>query len=98
MRQPESYEKEDITKFLKTLGPTCWWHKPFMKGFGKNGVPDIMGVLNATFFTIEVKRDTTTRPTPIQTRRMKEIKEAGGVPFCGPASVVIPAFRAHFNV
>lgn len=98
MRTPESFEKEEIANFLKTLGPTCWHYAPFMKGFGKNGVPDRVGVFQGRFFGIEVKRDEKTRPTPIQTRRMKEIQAAGGVSIAGNARVVIEEFKRIFSV
>ncbi len=98
MRTPESFEKEDIKKFLETLGPTCWHYAPFMKGFGKNGVPDRVGVYQGRFFGIEVKRDANTRPTPIQLRRMAEIQKAGGVAIAGNAEVVIAEFKRIFGV
>lgn len=97
MRTPESYEKEAIKKFLDTLGADCWHYAPFMKGFGKNGVPDRVGVYKGRFFSIEVKREGP-KPTPIQTRRMAEISKAGGWTIAGTAAVVIPAFRQEFGV
>lgn len=98
MRTPESFEKEDIKKFLDALGSTCWHYAPFMKGFGKNGVPDRVGVFQGRFFGIEVKRAAETKPTPIQTRRMKEIQAAGGVSIAGNAEVVIAEFKRIFSV
>lgn len=98
MRSPESYEKEDIKKFLDGLGPSCWHYAPYMKGFGKNGVPDRVGCYKGRLFGIEVKRDADTEPTEIQKRRMREIKAAGGIAIAGPASVVIPGFKSIFHV
>jgi hypothetical protein len=98
MRTPESYEKEDIKKFLDTLGSDCWHYAPYMKGFGKNGVPDRVGCYKGRLFGIEVKRDINTKPTPIQERRMAEIRGAGGWAVAGPASHVIFAFRTEFCV
>jgi hypothetical protein len=96
MKSPESYEKADIKKFLDSLN--CWHFSPYMKGMGKNGVPDIIGVYNGRFFSIEVKRAEDTPPTPIQKRRMQEIRDAGGIAIAGPASVVIPTFKQAFGV
>lgn len=94
MRSPEGYEKDAIKAFLKTVD--CWHFSPFMKGFGKNGVPDIVGCYKSQFFSIEVKREGA-KPTPIQQRRMKEISDAGGRTFCGTAEVVIDAFKRAFG-
>ncbi len=98
MRSPESYEKADIKKFLDSLGPSCWHYAPYMKGMGKNGVPDRIGCYKGRLFGIEVKRDAQIEPTAIQTRRMGEIRAAGGWAIAGPASVVIPAFKQAFGV
>lgn len=95
MRSPESYHKEDIKKFLATID--CWHFSPFMKGFGKNGVPDIVGCYQGRFFSIEVKREGS-KPTPIQERRMAEIRKAGGWAVAGTAPVAIEIFRKQFNV
>jgi len=97
MRSPESYEKDDIKKFLATLGEDCWYFMPYMRGMGKNGVPDIVGCYKGRFFSIEVKREGA-KPTPIQTRRMKEITDAGGWAVAGTAEVVIDAFKRAFGV
>lgn len=97
MRSPESYEKDDIKKFLATLGEDCWYFMPYMRGMGKNGVPDIVGCYKGRFFSIEVKREGA-KPTPIQTRRMKEITDAGGWTVVGTAEVVIGAFKREFSV
>ena len=96
MRTPESYEKEAIKKFLDSLGPGCWHYAPYMKGFGKNGVPDRVGCFKGRFFSIEVKREGA-KPTPIQERRMAEIRKAGGWTVAGTANDVIPAFKAEFG-
>ena len=97
MRSPEYYEKDDIKKFLAALGEDCWYFMPYMRGMGKNGVPDIVGCYKGRFFSIEVKREGA-KPTPIQTRRMKEITDAGGWAVAGTAEVVIDAFKRAFGV
>jgi len=97
MKTPEAYEKDEIAKFFKSLGGECWSYRPFMKGFGKNGVPDFVGVYKGRFISVEVKREGA-KPTPIQERRMAEIRKAGGWTVAGTADVVIPAFRHEFGV
>lgn len=86
MMSPEGFEKKAISKHLDKLG--CFYFKPAMNGFGKSGVPDIVVCLDGYFIGIEVKRENK-KPTPIQERRMAEIRKAGGVAFWGTAAKVI---------
>lgn len=95
MKTPEGYEKDDIKKFLDGLDG-CWYFCPYMAGYGKSGVSDIVGCYKHRFFSIEVKREGK-EPTPIQDRRMKEVTAAGGLAFAGTAARVIPAFKAVFG-
>ena len=98
MKTPEGYEKDDIDKFLKFLGPErCWSFKPYMAGFGKSGVPDYCLCLNGAFWGVEVKR-AGKEPTVIQERRMIEIRSAGGHAVAGTAEVVIHALREWLAV
>jgi Holliday junction resolvase len=86
MKTPEGYEKDDICKWLYASG--YWFFKPAMNGFGKSGVPDIVACIEGKFVTVEVKREGK-EPTPIQERRMAEIRKAGGAAFWGTAAKVI---------
>lgn len=52
---PEGKVKSDIKKFLDSLGSSCWYFSPMMMGYGKKGVPDIIGCYKGYFFAIEVK-------------------------------------------
>lgn len=91
MRTPEGYEKDDIDKFLKALGPErCWSFKPYTAGFGKSGVPDYCLCICGAFWGVEVKRPGKA-PTVIQEKRMREICHAGGHAVAGTAEVVIQA-------
>lgn len=92
MRTPEGYEKDDIKKFLDSLGEDCWYFSPYMRGMGKNGVPDIVGCYKGHFFSIEVKREGK-RPTALQNRRMGEIRTASGQAFAGTAGQVIGVLK-----
>ena len=93
MKTPEGYEKDDIDKFLKALGPArVWSFKPYMAGRGKSGVPDYCLCLCGAFWGIEVKRPGK-ELTAIQERRMKEIRSAGGHAVAGTAEVVIQVLR-----
>ena len=98
MKTPEGFEKDDIDDFLLLLGPDrCWAFKPYMAGFGKSGVPDYCLCICGAFWGIEVKRPRKD-PTAIQSRRMNEIRKAGGHAVAGTAEVVIAELRAWLAV
>ena len=86
MKTPEGFEKDDIKKYLKSIN--AWHFSPYMAGFGKSGVPDIICCIRGMFFGIEVKREGKA-PTPIQLLRMAELEAAGGFAVAGTAEVVI---------
>ena len=92
MKTPEGYEKDDICKFLDSLGARCWYFRVFMAGYGKAGVPDIVGCYMSKWFSIEVKREGK-QPTERQWQRMGEISGAVGKVFWGTSSKVIPEFK-----
>ena len=93
MKTPEGYEKDDIKEYLEGGKPIVWYFSPYMAGFGKSGVSDIVGCHKFKgFFSIEVKRPLK-EPTPIQWRRMGEIEAAGGKTFWGTAEKVIKEFE-----
>jgi len=86
MKTPESYEKDEIIKYLTSIG--AWWFKPSMGFYGKVGVPDIVACLAGRFVGIEAKRRGKL-PTPIQAQRLREINAAGGIALWGTAEKVI---------
>jgi hypothetical protein len=92
MKTPEGHEKDDICRYLDSIG--AWHFRPFMAGYGKSGVPDIVACIVpasggvGTFVAIEVKRDGK-EPTRLQYRRMAEVTAAGGRAFWGTAEKVI---------
>jgi len=94
MRTPESWEKDEICKYLDSIN--AWYFKPYMAGFGKAGVPDIVACLNGAFIAIEVKREGK-KPTPLQERRMDEIRKARGIALWGTAEKVISELKAAAN-
>ena len=94
MKSPEGYEKDDIEKYLKSIG--CWYIRTFTGGFGKSGVPDFVGCYRGRFFSIEVKREGK-GPTKLQFMRMQEIKDAHGFAWAGTAAIVIPKIEAWKN-
>lgn len=86
MKSPEKFEKDAICKYLDSID--CWYFKPYMAGFGKSGVPDIIGCTHGYFFGIEVKAPGR-QVTPIQRRRIEEIEHNGSVVWWGTADKVI---------
>jgi hypothetical protein len=97
MKSPESYEKAAICEYLAIGLSSNYYFKPYMAGFGKSGVPDIVGVnRHRGFFAIEVKRPGK-EPTPIQERRMSDIRAAGGKTFWGTAEKVIREFEVWIS-
>jgi hypothetical protein len=94
MRTPEGYEKDDICKYLDSIG--AWYCKPATYGFGKSGIPDIIACYAGKFISIEVKREGKA-PTAIQTRRMEEISKSGGITLWGTAEKVINEIRREFG-
>ena len=87
MKTPESYEKAAIKQYLDKLG--AWHFSPFMAGYGKSGVSDIIFCYRGRFGCIEVKREGKA-PTKLQELRMEEVRKAGGWAFWGWADKVIP--------
>jgi hypothetical protein len=102
MKSPEAWEKDDICKYL--TGLAAWHFRPFMAGYGKSGVPDIVACVPITieahmvgmrigaFVSIEVKREGK-EPTKLQDARMAEIKDSGGFACWGTAERVIPILK-----
>ena len=95
MRTPESIEKAEIDSFLKSIG--AYFISPATYGYGASGTPDRVCCLGGKFIGIEVKREGK-EPTPIQERRMSEIRRAGGVTFWGTAEKVIGEMKQWLQV
>ncbi len=94
MKTPESFEKAKICKYLDSIG--AWYFKPMMNGFGKAGVPDIVACYQGRFIGIEVKREGKV-PTPIQNRRLNEIRAHRGIGVAGTAIQVISYLNEFFS-
>lgn len=92
MRSPEGHEKAAIKKYLDGIG--AWYFCPYMAGFGKSGVPDIIACIAGKFYSFEVKREGK-EPTVIQNKRMLEIRQSGGRAFAGTAKFLIIQLMAN---
>lgn len=73
---PEAKVKKKVTDQLKELG--AYYFFPLTGGFGKGGVPDIVGCYHGRFFAFECKAGKN-KPTPLQQKNLDDIKKANGV-------------------
>lgn len=73
---PEGKVKKKIVAYLKEIG--AYYFFPATGGYGKSGVPDIVGCYKGKFFGIEVKAGTN-KPTELQKMQLKLIADAGGL-------------------
>ena len=58
----------------------AYYFYAFTGGYGRSGVPDIIGCYRGYFFGIECKAGSN-KPTPLQEKNIQEIRDAGGVAF-----------------
>ena len=72
---PEAKVKKAVVQQLKEMN--AYYFFPATGGYGKSGVPDIVGCYKGAFFGIECKAGKNT-PTPLQEKNLKEINEAEG--------------------
>ena len=86
MHTPEWFEKRDVCKYLDSVH--CWYCKPGTHGFGKSGVPDIVGCWFGKFIGIEVKRPGKA-PTERQWGILNAIADRGGIAVWGTAKDII---------
>lgn len=68
--------KKVVVKHLKELG--AYYFYPVTGGYGKSGVPDIIGCHAGLFFGIECKAGKN-KATPLQEKNLREINAAGGL-------------------
>ena len=73
---PEAKVKSLVTRQLKELG--AYYFYPTTGGFGRSGVPDIVGCFNGLFFAIECKAGSN-KPTTLQQKNLDQIVQAGGL-------------------
>lgn len=76
MMTPEAKVKKVVVQQLKDIG--AYYFYPVTGGYGRSGVPDIVGCYQGLFFGIECKAGKN-KPTPLQEKNLKEIFEAGGL-------------------
>ena len=73
---PEAKVKKKVVEHLKAMG--AYYFFPATGGYGKSGVPDIVGCMSGKFFGIECKaRDN--KPTPLQQINLDDIEKQNGI-------------------
>ena len=72
---PEAKVKKIVAAQLKSL--EAYYFFPATGGYGRSGVPDIVGCYKGTFFGIECKAGKNT-PTPLQEKNLRDIALASG--------------------
>lgn len=72
---PEGKVKARAKKLLDSIG--AYYFMPATGGYGRSGVPDIVGCLNGVFFGIECKANGG-KPSMLQLREINRINSAGG--------------------
>ena len=72
---PEAKVKKKVVDVLKKGG--AYYFFPATGGYGRSGVPDVVGCYRGVFFAIECKAGTN-KPTALQEAEMHKIREADG--------------------
>jgi hypothetical protein len=73
---PEGLVKKKVKKILDAHG--VYYFPPATGGFGRSGVPDLVGCYRGRFIAIECKAGSNT-PTALQLRELDCINAAGGI-------------------
>ena len=75
---PEAKVKKVVAKQLRSL--KAYYFYPVTGGYGKSGVPDIIGCYRGKFFGIECKAGGN-KPTALQEKNLKDITTSEGMAF-----------------
>ena len=73
---PEAKVKKVVVNQLRNLG--AYYFYPVTGGYGRSGVPDIVGCYQGKFFGIECKAGKNT-PTPLQQINLDDIEKQDGI-------------------
>jgi len=78
MTTPEKKVKQKVVKYLKEYEKDIYYFFPATGGYGRSGVPDIVGCYKGKFFAIECKAGNNTT-TKLQEFEINKINASGGV-------------------
>lgn len=74
-KAPEARVKEKVVAILKREG--AYYFFPSTHGYGRSGVPDIVGCIDGKFFALECKAGSN-KATALQVREIEMIRHAKG--------------------
>jgi hypothetical protein len=77
-RTPEAKVKQKCIETIKKYG--AYYFMPPANGYGRGGIPDIVGCFRGYFFGVECKAGYN-KTTPIQDRELAAIQQARGAAF-----------------
>lgn len=73
---PEAKVKKQGKAILDRMG--VYHFPPFSGGYGRSGVPDVVGCYRGRFISVEYKANGG-KPTALQLKNMEDIRKCGGV-------------------
>lgn len=73
---PEAKVKKVVAQQLREI--KAYYFYPATGGYGRSGVPDIVGCYKGKFFGIECKAGKN-KPTALQEKNLKDITESDGI-------------------
>lgn len=79
---PEGIVKNRLVMVLRALQPVPYYFFPQTGGYGRSGVPDVVGCWQGRFFAIECKAEGKGKnTTALQDRELFLIRQGGGIAF-----------------
>lgn len=79
---PEGIIKNRLVMFLRSLKPVPYFFFPATHGYGRSGVPDVIGCWQGRFFAVECKAEGKAKQTTaLQKLEIEKIKQGGGIAF-----------------
>ena len=76
----KSFERNTLVKRIKKIFPDCYEIPKPVRPSSK-GTPDRQFCIEGKFIAIEAKREKDGKPSPLQLKRIEEIRKAGGIAF-----------------
>ena len=86
MKTPEGKVKDQVKSIIERI-PSVYYFMPATGGYGRSGIPDIMGVVSGRAFAVECKANGG-QLTALQNREIDKFVEAKGTAFVVDASSV----------
>lgn len=75
-KTPHGKLRAEIKQYLESIG--AWVFAVNTQGYGRKGIPDLMGIWRGRGFGVEVKV-LPDKPTPWQERELAALTDAGGL-------------------